>query len=317
MAGPDITKRSENEAYFVVCIQELGNELIAAECAALTGCAPDPDGFALCGRISEVPRSAYIRLGAVVLANAPTFAVLLQKIAALALNADEFRVEFYDLPGAPKIVALDAIVSIADIMEGNPRLEHPKRRFALVVREESFWFGEICAVPDRDWRKHDDKPWRTSASLPSRLSRALVNLVATPSDIIINPCCGTGSLLLEAAEIGAVAYGADWNKRMVGMSNKNMEHFGYPVPITHTNVTLWDKHGDVVLVDLPYDRNCKTSEANIRAIMSHARTLAPIAVFVAEEDLTAWLTDAGYTRFTIHRVEKSVKFSRYIHVAEA
>src|SRR5207302_651467 len=73
---------------FGVCIRQPGNELIAAECEALTGQAPEPDGFVLGGRVSEAPRSAYLRFGASLLAVGQTLDDLVDRISGLNLDAE-------------------------------------------------------------------------------------------------------------------------------------------------------------------------------------------------------------------------------------
>lgn len=302
-----------NNAYFVLCIQDRGNDLVAAECAALTGTIPAEDGFARCAAIDDVGRAAYIRFGASLLAHSPGREGLLCQIAELKLQAEAFRIEIDVLPGGEALPSRETVTAIADLIDGDPDLMTPQRRFALVSRRDGFWFGEILETPNGSWKWHDSKPLRTSSSLPSRLCRAIVNLAVRPGDIVLNPCCGTGSFLLEAASIGACPHGLDWNPRMVRMSRHNLAHFGYEASVELAHARGWERSGDVLLADLPYDRNCKTTEANIRGILSQTARLAPRAVFVAELDLSQWLSEAGWPRVTVYRVPKTRRFTRFVH----
>ena len=307
---------TETLGYFAHCIEDAGNELVAAECLALTGMLPGDDGFVECDSIRRVGRSAYLRFGASCLARSETLSALLSMIAGLGLSAEAFRVEILVLPGGQAVPGSSTMTAVADMIEGGPQLVAPDRRFVVVSRRGGYWFGEILVSSDGGWQTHDEKPLRTSSSLPSRLCRAIVNLAVKPGDVVVNPCCGTGSFLLEAASLGAEAYGIDHNAKMVSMSRKNLAHFGYSVSVEEGEAGDWERLGDVLLVDLPYDRNCKTTDANVQEIIRSSLPLAPRAVFVAEIDLTGWLRAAGYSQITQYKVPKTPRFTRYIHSAQ-
>ena len=304
------------ESFFALAIHDRDNELVAAECAALTGASPAEDGFVQCASIGGVGRAAYLRFGAVQLAQAATLDALLEEMAGLQIVAEAFRVEIVMLPDGASVSGFATMTAVADLIDGDPQLASPLRRFVVVSRQKGFWFGEILAVADGVWKRHDEKPLRTSSSLPSRLCRAIVNLAVRPGDVVLNPCCGTGSFLLEAASMGAEAYGIDHNPKMVWMSRKNVSHFGYKASVELGEAREWERRGDVLLADLPYDRNCKTTEANVREIIDSSVSLAPRAVFVAEIDLTVWLNEAGYAQAAVYKVPKTPRFTRYVHCAQ-
>jgi hypothetical protein len=52
-----------------VCIQHPENDLVAAECANLTGAIPDKHGIAGCDSLTFAARSACVRTGANVIAR--------------------------------------------------------------------------------------------------------------------------------------------------------------------------------------------------------------------------------------------------------
>jgi tRNA (guanine10-N2)-dimethyltransferase len=302
---------------FGVCIRQPGNELIAAECEALTGRLPEPDGFVLGGRVSEVRRSAYLRFGASLLAYGRTLEDLVDRITCLNLDAEAFRIEVHHLPGAVDTQARSVVLAVANGLRGvRPNLAAPKHRFVVLVRSDGFWFGELLAEAERSWRRHAARPWVLSCSLPSRLSRALVNLAAGPNDILLNPCCGAGSILLDAASIGATGYGIDWNARMVEISRTNLGFFGYAAEVRLADACRWTHRGTVVVADLPYDRNCRTTERNVRGIIAQALTLAPRALFVAAADLSPWLLRAGYRRLGVYCIREKADFARFVHRGE-
>ena len=302
--------------YYALTICDKGNELVAAECTALTGARPAEDGFVQCASTDGIERAAYLRFGAVWLAYALTLDALLDEIAALHMQAEAFRVEIVMLPGGVSVPGFATMTAVADLIDGDPQLVAPRQRLVVVSRQDGFWFGEILTTADGVWKRHDEKPLRTSSSLPSRLCRAIVNLAVRPGDVVLNPCCGTGSFLLEAASMGAEVYGIDHNPKMIWMSRKNAAHFGYAAVVEQGEAKGWGRRGDVLLADLPYDRNCKTTDANVREIIESSVALAPRSVFVAEIDLTVWLSEAGYSNVSVYKAPKTPRFTRFVHCVQ-
>jgi tRNA (guanine10-N2)-dimethyltransferase len=299
----------------VVCARIQGNELVAAECAALTGGTPDAEGVALCQRLDLIPRAAFITLGVCCLAQARTLDDLCAQIATLPLAADRFRLEYLSLWPQNPLPKPQVVLAVANALPAYPDLDHPQHRFLVAAQAERLWFGEILAEPSRDYRLHDTKPYRTSSSLSSRLARALVNLVAPPAGSILDPFCGTGSLLLEAAALGLQPFGLDHNIKMVGMSRCNLTHFGYAAQVELGDAQECIQTADAIVTDLPYGRLLEQDQAALRQVLHHTAQLAPQAVYLAEEDITPWLQDAGYTRVACYRVRKHHTMSRFVHHA--
>jgi tRNA G10 N-methylase Trm11 len=305
----------EKDIWLVVCNRDSNNELIAGECEALTGEKP-VNGIAEGGKIRFVPHAAYLRAGMRVVARGKTIDEFVGKIESLPLDIEGFRIELLNISARIKIKNYETIVALADAIKVcRPNLDEPRHRLLLVVQDTGFTFGEILAEPDRSYRRHDSKPFRTSSSLPTRLARALVNLVMPYAETILDPCCGTGSILLEAQAMGLKAHGGDWNPKMVGMSRKNIAHFGYDASVELTDAREWPELSDAIVTDFPYGKGLEVSEEVIFGILEHAWKLAPVAVFVAGSDLTGWLQEVGYERVEVFRVPKYTGFARYVHRA--
>jgi len=299
----------------VVCTRLSGNELVAAECAALTGGLPDAEGVAICQHLDLVPRAAFLTLGVRGLAEALTLDDLCARIAILPVDADRFRVEYLSLWPQNPLPKPQVVLAVANALQAYPDLSDPQHRFLVAAQANRLWFGEILAEPARDYRLHDAKPYRTSSSLPARLARALVNLVAPPAQSILDPFCGTGSILLEAGTLGLPAYGLDHNIKMVGMSRRNLAHFGYPAQVTLGEALACTQTADAIVTDLPYGRLLEQDRDALRRVLHHTVQLAPQAVYLAEEDITRWLQDAGYARVECYRVRKHHTMSRFVHHA--
>lgn len=296
-----------------LCSRELENDLVSAECAHLTGGRPDAQGVARCRTLAHVHDAAYVHSGVRCIARGRTLGGLVEAIAQARFEARDFRVEFLRLSKTVPAGKREAIVAVANAIDATPNLDAPEHRFVLGVQDEGFWFGEIVAETDRAYTRHDAKPCRTSSSLPSRVARALVNLVAPTAQTILNPCCGTGSILLEAQAVGVEAYGIDWNPRMVAMSRQNLAHFGHTAEVELGDARDWQRRGNALIADLPYGRFLHTRQEVVRGILQTGARLAPVAVYVAARDVSPWLREAGYEEVEVLRVRKSGGFVRYVH----
>lgn len=302
--------------YFVYCAHDTVNELISAECKALTGGDLQPDGFALCASLDDIRRSAYIHWGAKLIAYGATVEALVADAASQNLQFDDFSTKVFPMKGAGEISTTSLLEIVCDKVEGNVNLKNPKHRLAIMIRHDGFYFGEIVAEPDMGWQAHEAKPFKTSGSLPARMSRALVNLVCKPGDTLLNPCVGTGSLMIEAESIGAYAIGIDIRWNMVNMSRKNLEHFGFRPKVSNADASTWQQRGDCLIADLPYDRNCKITDENLQKILANAFTLAPKSLLIAAHDLSDVLKELGANCQTVYCIYKSSGFQRYIHYIE-
>jgi len=302
-----------------VCVRTRSNEineLIAAECEALTGGRPDAEGVTVCQTVANIPRAAYVRTGLRRIAQAATFPDLLDTLRQTPLDLDEFRVDTLYLGGRFPLPQQQAAVAAADAIHCRANVIAPRRRLLLVAQRGSFWIGEILAEATQSYAPHQQKPYHVSSSLEARIARALVNLVAPQAGgTLIDPCCGTGSILLEAASLGLTTYGADRNPKMVHMAQRNLLHFGYRSSVVCADARVWEQAADALVTDLPYGRQLESAGEDLPDILAQGARLAPLAVYVAGENITPWLAATGYGDVEVLRLVKPNGFTRYVHRA--
>lgn len=316
-----------------ICAQMRGNELVGPECASLTGGLPDADGVAVCQSLDGVARSAYVRTGLRCYAEAPTLAELVAQIETISLDADGFLLDFLRLDESCPLNKPEVVVAVANAINTYPDLHNPQHRFLIVAQAGRLWFGEILAECSYSYKKHDLKPYRTSSSLPSRLARALVNVVASnpvasnpvasnpvaggPVRTILDPFCGSGSILLEAQDLGLTVCGMDINFKMTGMTRLNLAYFGYQGEILRGSALNCPFQADAIVTDLPYGRLLQdiTAGDDLPAILQHLTGLAPLAVYLAAQDLSPILRAAGYADVQVYQVRKHERMSRFVHRA--
>ena len=235
-------------------------------------------------------------------------------VAQQDFPADAFRIDLHDPSGRIDRSTVEAATALADVIPHGPDLRRPRHRFVVAASAERVWFGEVVAETDASYRRHDSKPWTTSSSLDGRFARALVNLVPTARSVL-DPCCGAGSIVLEAASLGLDAFGVDWKPAMVGMTQQNLAHFGYDATVVRADSRVHHQVADAIVTDLPYGHAIDADEPTIRAVLERGVEAAPLAVYVARADITIWLRAAGYREVDVYTVRKRAGFTRWVHLA--
>jgi SAM-dependent methyltransferase len=90
------------------------------------------------------------------------------------------------------------------------------------------------------------RPFFRSVLVPRQRARCLVNLTGVQhGQRFLDPFCGTGSLLVEAALVGALACGSDIDSVMVNGSQANLRHEGLPGQVRRIDARRLDEWGTV------------------------------------------------------------------------
>lgn len=120
-------------------------------------------------------------------------------------------------------------------------------------------------------------------ALKPSVAAALVMLAQiTCTSTVLDPCCGSGTILIEAALQGASASGGDSNPTAVTAAQANVMAAGVTVPIFHWDATflpLADASIDQVITNLPWGRQVTVEtalpELYRRLFTQMRRVLAP------------------------------------------
>jgi len=152
-------------------------------------------------------------------------------------------------------------------------LSNPQKTFFGVLTDSRFIFGlktaEIIPKPFSE-RRPRKRPAFHPTAMPAKLARTMVNL-AQPrrGELVLDPFCGTGGILVEAGLMGCRVLGFDAKPHMVRGGLKNILHYGikpegmatadarYP-PVTKV---------DCIVTDPPYGRSASTLGTSTRLIV--------------------------------------------------
>ncbi|MCW4053780.1 MAG: THUMP domain-containing protein [Candidatus Bathyarchaeota archaeon] len=169
-------------------------------------------------------------------------------------------------------------------------LRKPDKTFFGVLTSGKLVFGlklaemEILTFSERRPRK---KPFFHPSAMPSKLARCMVNLSrAKAGELVLDPFCGTGSVMVEAGFVGCRVLGFDIQRRMAEGTRRNLEHFG----VDAEGLVIADSRKlplvriDRVVTDPPYGKSATTMKSTtkrlVEGVFASARSLLGIGQLI-------------------------------------
>jgi tRNA (guanine10-N2)-dimethyltransferase len=147
---------------------------------------------------------------------------------------------------------------IGTMIEGPVSLKNPAVEYRAILSEDRCYFGRVLFTFDRgsyDERNPGKRDFFHPGVMMPRMARTLVNIAhIQQGDLMLDPFCGTGGILIEAALLGARAIGSDFDPDMVRGSRKNIP--GSDLMLADATVLPFDDHEiDAVVTDFPYGQS--------------------------------------------------------------
>jgi tRNA (guanine10-N2)-dimethyltransferase len=204
-----------------------------------------------------------------ILENGESFAVRVKHVKNYASKIDGMALE-------GKLGKL----ALSEKTKAKVDLKRPEKTFLGVLTSEKFIFGlklaEILPKPFVE-RRPRKKPFFHPSAMSAKLTRCMVNLAKPKTgELLLDPFCGTGSTLIEAALIGCNVLGLDIKRRMVRGSLKNLAYFN----IKPEGVIVADARSlpimrvDCVVTDPPYGRSATTLRRTTKQIIEEVLVTA-------------------------------------------
>jgi tRNA (guanine10-N2)-dimethyltransferase len=152
-------------------------------------------------------------------------------------------------------------------------LRNPDKTFVGILTADKFVFGlKLANISPKTFveRRPRKRPFFHPSAMPPKLARCMVNLAKPKArDIVLDPFCGTGSMLIEAALMNCRVLGLDIQKRMLRGTRRNMEHFKTKPEglILADAKRLPVNKVDCVVTDPPYGRSATTLKRSVRQLV--------------------------------------------------
>ena len=132
---------------------------------------------------------------------------------------------------------------------------------------------------------------------------------------VIDPCCGVGTVVLEALSLGVAVTGYEIQWSTARKAKANIASFGYEPCITKADMHSIEDHYAVAILDIPYGLFTPTTPEIQRALIEKTRTIADKLVLIAFEEMESVLSCAGFAIINRGAVFKG-HFKRYIYICQ-
>lgn len=263
-------------------------------------------------------RSPFIKERIDVIYDGDTLETILEQVTKVQLKEESFKVYFVktnDLDPSEKIhfkKRREIERSIGLQISGEPDLDHPDQIFGIVTLGGRWYFGKYHKS-EPVWLHHLKKPREYSTALSTRVARAVVNIaVPNPKGIqAIDPCCGIGTVLVEALSMGIDMDGRDINPLATNGTRENIAYFGYKGDVKTGPIAEVTKNYDVAIIDMPYNIVTYVTPEEQLEMLQHARRFATKLVVVTTENIDEIIREAGFEITDRCEARKSL-FTRHI-----
>ncbi|CCJ34458.1 TRM11 family SAM-dependent methyltransferase [Caloramator australicus] len=265
----------------------------------------------------DVNRSPYVKYSIKIDAEDCDIKNLAEKIKTMELSYDNYKVQYISLFERMDLNKKHFVESIiGSAIKGKVAIHDPLIKIGVIDFENKWIVGQLLRN-EGVWHIHDKKPVQYCNSLTSRVSRALVN-IAVGKNLnlkVVDPCCGIGTVVLEALSMGIDIKGYDINYKVVKGARENLNFFNYPDAIKRSDIKDINEHFDAAIVDLPYGVLSVTTKKIQEDIIKHTARLAKRAVFVTLEDMKDSIEKYNFKILDKCQLRKA-KFIRFITLAE-
>lgn len=267
-------------------------------------------------------RSPFIKERIDVLYEGDSIAELVSQVGEIQLSGVTFKVIFVkinDLDKAEKIeyrVRREMEYDLGMAINGTADVHNPQREFGFVTLGGRWYFGTYLKS-EPIWFRHMKKPREYSTALSTRLARAVANIaVPRPEGIqAIDPCCGIGTVLVEALNMGIDIVGRDINPLVVDGSRENIAYFGLKGEVILGPIADVTEKYDVAIIDMPYNLYTHATPNDQFMILKHARSFTDKVVVLTIDTIDEMVKEAGF-EIKDRCIAKKGVFSRQVLVCE-
>ncbi len=250
------------------------------------------------------------------------FSEIPRKIAESGLRREIAGLSSFYVRSFPKSRSVERRVGW--YLDGNARSDSPN-----VVRVVRAGDGYAVLFPsmeisNREFSSRDarKRPFFHPTAMNARDARMLVNLSAVlPGERFLDPFCGTGALLIEAALVGARVFGVDADMAMVEGARKNLAFFGLSGTVLHGDARILEGEYDAIATDPPYGRSSKVVGTDLRRLymdafssMHDVLKRGRYCVVVGAEDLSPLLERAGFYVMHVGNWYVHKSLTRRVHI---
>ncbi len=253
----------------------------------------------------------------------------------LTIEAETFRVRVRRARESPPISTAELERKIGKLVKSqSPHsrvdLKSPQAEIQGFITSSKLIVGRLLASIKRGSFKARQQAMKAiykPGSMNTITSRVLVNLSrARPGATLLDPFCGSGGILVEAALIGAKPIGSDIDFLTIEETRQNLALYGIEARVEVADArSLPYKHSiDAIATDPPYGRMAQAKAAQtpqelveefIEKAIEYLKPSCHLAISYSS-NLSDTIRQAGFKLIEVHKQKVHKSLTRYIHVAK-
>jgi tRNA G10 N-methylase Trm11 len=262
-------------------------------------------------------RSVFVKQCISVIYTGSTLENIVEQILANNLSYDKFKVKYLNLDEDIPYEERRKIEYIVGYdINGFADVHNPKTLLGITKVNDIWIFGELMENKEK-WKVHSHQPYNYSNALGVRTARSIVNIASANNMNIrlIDPCCGIGTVVMEALSLGLDIKGVELNPLIADNAKRNLEFFGYKDVILNDSMHNILENFDYAIVDMPYGLFNPTTLEEQLDIIKTTRRIADKAIFITYVNMEHYFIDYGFTIKDSCDISKGT-FKRYITLCE-
>jgi tRNA G10 N-methylase Trm11 len=165
--------------------------------------------------------------------------------------------------------------SLSSVLVGENQLLQKGAEIVVISGNQKLFVGKTMTVQNyEDYGRRDyQRPARDErvGMIPPKVAQGMINLAGNLKglDYVLDPFCGSGTILQEAIFMGYRAVGSDIEQKMIENSEKNLEWFRNRYHVAPNRYKLFKSHAAEISLQLP------ASSFKIAGVVTEG-TLGPI-----------------------------------------
>ncbi len=188
------------------------------------------------------------------------------------------------------------------------KLRNSDSEFHFFLIDDNVICGKFLYEVDKTHlkRKAHLRPSLHPTSMNPALAKACINLTGLKKGSILDPFCGSGGILIEAAIMGFNAIGYDIDEMQIKRAGKNLEYYQAKAELQTVDALTSKVKVNAIVTDIPYGKSSKAGNVSTLAnkFLAHAKNLTDNMVIIYPDfinpDFYGWKVEKEYSVY-IHK----------------
>ncbi|MEG1099852.1 TRM11 family SAM-dependent methyltransferase, partial [Cetobacterium sp.] len=130
---------------------------------------------------------------------------------------------------------------------------------------------------------------------------------------LIDPCCGVGTVIIEALSMGIDITGYEINRSVTNNANVNLEYYGYNKIVVNDDMHNIKDNFDSAILDIPYGLFSHITKEEQLGLIKKIRQISKRLIMVSFEDLEGMILESNF-KISDRCILSKGSFQRYIYI---